>query len=77
MYYTPETAVLAPTAPAEWQEQEQEFAEFFPGWEVREAHGERFLSEWDMPVSDEDPHAVSDEDWHAFLEMTYSDPAEG
>lgn len=49
----------------------------FPEWEVREGMGDRFLSEQDFPV---EPATVAglptSEDWEAFAEANWSDPAE-
>lgn len=49
--------------------------EFVPGWEVREDFGIRFLSERDF-APDVEVDGPSDEDWSAFLEMSWVDPAE-
>lgn len=62
-------------------EREQAYAESFADefgadWEMREDFGVRFLSERDFAPEDVDEEAVSDEDWQAFLEMSWVDPAE-
>ena len=48
-----------------------------PGWQEREAYGERYLTETDFPV---EPATVAGmpttEDWEAFAEANWSDPAE-
>lgn len=49
--------------------------DFAPGWEVREQFGERFLSERDF-APDVEVDGPSDEDWAAFLEDSWVDPAE-
>lgn len=49
--------------------------DFGADWEMREQHGERFLSEWDF-APDVDVDGPSNEDWDAFLEMSWVDPAE-
>lgn len=51
-------------------------ADFGADWESREQFGERFLSERDFALDSPDADAVSDEDWAAFLEMAWVDPAE-
>lgn len=50
--------------------------DFAPGWEVREDFGVRFLSEGDFALDAPDADAVTDDEWSAFLEDTYVDPAE-
>jgi len=50
--------------------------DFAPGWEEREEYGVRFLSEGDFALDSPDSDAVSEDDWQAFLEMSYVDPAE-
>lgn len=56
----------------------EDYADFFdfafPGWEVRQDMGERFLSESDFPVEPPAPHGVTVDDWEAYREMTYVDP---
>ena len=82
MYYTTTAALhttLDSRVPAEWQEDEQEFFDSeFPGWEVREAYGERFLSESDFPVDSAEADAgfPTNEEWEWFLSESYVDPAE-
>lgn len=49
--------------------------DFGVDWEVREQWGERFLSERDF-APDVEVVGPSDEDWQAFLEMSWVDPAE-
>jgi hypothetical protein len=63
--------IAADEARHEW------FDENFPGWEVREGYGDRFVGEGDFPV---EPATVAGtptvEDWEAFAEANWSDPAE-
>lgn len=51
--------------------------DMMPGWQERQAYGERFLTETDFPV---EPATVAGmpttEDWEAFAEANWSDPAE-
>lgn len=47
----------------------------FPNWRVESEMGDRFVSEFDMDPAT-DIEGPSDADWDAFLEMTWTDPAE-
>ena len=68
-FFANESALIAEEAYA------AKFDADFPGWEDRERWGETLFSESDMaPVVAHDH--VSDEDWNAFLEMSWVDPAE-
>lgn len=46
-----------------------QFDALMPGWQEREAYGDRIVSEDDFPVYDRsaDDSRVSNEDWEAFL----------
>lgn len=47
-----------------------------PDWADRERYGVDLLGEGDFALSDDTLDVVPDEDWDAFFEMTYVDPAE-
>lgn len=49
--------------------------DFGVDWEAREGFGDRFLSERDF-APDVDTDTPSEDDWQAFLEMSWVDPAE-
>jgi len=47
----------------------------FPDWRIESEMGDRFLTEFDFdPAEVEDGPTV--DDWEAYLEMTWVDPAE-
>lgn len=51
--------------------------DMMPGWQDREAYGVRFIGEADFPVAPaEVPENPTTEDWEAFAEAHWSDPAE-
>lgn len=58
----------------------EDYADFFdfafPGWEVRQDMGERFLSEADFPVEPAPVAGTTVADWDAYMEMRYVDPFE-
>lgn len=64
-------SAAADEARVEW------FDQNMPEWDVREGYGERFIGEGDFPV---EPATVAGlpttEDWEAFAEANWSDPAE-
>lgn len=50
-----------------------------PGWEIDEMTGEeggRFVREGEIALDSDVDGPVSDEDWQAFLEMTFTDRQE-
>lgn len=52
------------------------FDSILPGWEDRERFGDTLLSETDFAPDAHEADLVSNEDWDAFIEMTWTDPAE-
>lgn len=54
-----------------------QFDALMPDWQEREAYGDRYLTETDFPVAPaEVVHLPTTEDWEAFREANWSDPAE-
>jgi hypothetical protein len=79
MYNTNSSHILAHTAVSVDERRSEELDMVLPGWEFDELTGEeggRYVREGDFPLDSEDEAFVSDEDWNAFLEMTYSDRQE-
>lgn len=69
------STTYSPLSPEAQQAQAERWDNETPWWEDSERWGDTLLSESD--VADPDPfEPVSDEDWNAFLEMSWVDPAE-
>ena len=82
MYYTTDAHVHAHYARMEAVEAAdvETLDDFLPGWEHDEQVGEglRFVPESDFPIYDPtaDDGLVSEDDWQALIEMTWTDSAE-
>lgn len=48
---------------------------YVPDWQEREQYGERYISEDDIADVNDD-EGIPNEDWDAFIEMMFVDPAE-
>lgn len=62
-------------AVAAWERFTDDWDREYPEWEQSEGYGERYLSEGDFPIYDRsaDDALVSDDDWNAYAEMTFSE----